>query len=132
MKLSSRKDLLKESELTLKSIKKSLNEATVPQREVEKVKHWMEDAIQLVIDDRVLKKYDGAIEDFFRYLEIQQGASPAQSKKFAKNADESISRLRFVIANMHGLIGDVKKLEAKLPEIERIIKAVEYDIKKMK
>jgi hypothetical protein len=132
MKLSSRKELLKESELTLKSIKKSLNEAAVPQREVEKVKHWMEDAIQLVIDDRLLKKYDGDVEDFFRYLEIQKGASPVEAKKFAKNANESISPLRFVIANMKGLIRDVKKLEAKLPEIEGIMKAVESDLKKMK
>lgn len=132
MKLSSRKQLMKESEITLKEIKKSLNEVAVPQKQVEKVKHWMDDAIPMVIDQPMIKKYDGMVENFFRYLEIQQGASPRESKKFAKAADDSIYPLRLVIANVKAYMLELKKLESKLPEIERIIKAVESDIKKMK
>ena len=131
MKLSSRKQLLKESELTLKSIKKSLNEAAVPQRDVEKVKHWMEDAIPIVISEDRFEKYDDDVEKFFRYLEIQQGAPPKDAKKFAKAADDAIYPLRLVISNVKATIRELKQLESVLPEIERIIKAVESDIKKM-
>jgi hypothetical protein len=132
MKLSSRKELLKESEMKLTEIRKSLNEAAVPQREVEKVKHWMEDAIAIVIREDMLEKYDDDVEKFFRYLEIQQGAPPKDAKKFAKAADDAIYPLRLVISNVKATIRELKQLESVLPEIERIIKAVESDIKKMK
>ncbi len=132
MKLSSRKQLLKESEMKLTEIRKSLNEAAVSQRDVEKVTKWMGYAIPIVIDEPMQKKYDAAVENFFRYLEIKQGASPAESKKFAKAADESIYPLRLVLANVDAYIRELKNLEAKSEEIRTIIKAVESDLKKMK
>jgi hypothetical protein len=132
MKLSSRKELLKESEVTLKEIKKSLNETAVPQKEVEKVKYWMEDAIPMVIDKDMFEKYDNSVENFFRYLEIQQGASPAESKKFAKAANDSIYELRLVISKFRSQVRELKQLDSQLYKIETIITAVESDIKKMK
>jgi len=132
MKLSSRKELLKESELKLTEIRKSLNEAAVPQKEVEKVKHWMQDAIPMIIDKDMFEKYDNSVENFFRYLEIQQGASPKDAKKFAKAANDSIYDLRRVISKFRSQVREIKQLDSQLYKIETIITAVESDIKKMK
>ena len=132
MKLSSRKELLKESEVTLKEIKKSLNETAVPQKEVEKVKYWMQDAIRMVIDKDMFEEYDNSVENFFRYLEIQQGAPPKDAKKFAKAANDSIYELRLVISKFRSQVRELKQLDSQLYKIETIITAVESDIKKMK
>ena len=132
MKLSTRKQLLKESEMKLAEIRKSLNEAAVPQRDVEKVKHWMEDAIAIVISEDRFEQYDDDVENFFRYLEIQQGAPPKDAKKFAKAADESIYDLRRVISKFRSQVREIKQLDSQLYKIETIITAVESDIKKMK
>ena len=132
MKLSSRKELLKESEMKLTEIRKSLNEAAVPQKEVEKVKYWMQDAIRMVIDKDMFEEYDNSVENFFRYLEIQQGASPKDAKKFAKAADESIYDLRRVISKFRSQVRELKQLDSQLYKIETIITAVESDLKKMK
>jgi hypothetical protein len=118
--------------MKLTEIRKSLNEAAVPQKEVEKVKYWMEDAIPMVIDKDMFEKYDNSVENFFRYLEIQQGASPAESKKFAKAANDSIYELRLVISKFRSQIREFKQLDSQLYKIETIITAVESDLKKMK
>ena len=132
MKLSSRKEILKESEMKLTEIRKSLNEAAVPQKEVEKVKYWMRDAIPIVIDKDMFEEYDNSVENFFRYLEIQQGAPPKDAKKFAKAADESIYDLRRVISKFRSQVREIKQLDSQLYKIETIITAVESDLKKMK
>ena len=118
--------------MKLTEIRKSMNEAAVPQREVEKVTQWMERAIMFVVDPDMREKYSDGVDNFFDYLEIPL-ASPKDAKKYAKAADFAIgSPLGIIIAKVKEHITELKKLEAKLPEIERIIKAVESDIKKMK
>ena len=129
MKLSSRKELLKESELTLKSIKKSLNEAAVPQREVEKVTKWMKTAILLMVDSDAQNKYNNSVEDFFRYLEIQQGASPKDASKYARNAEFALQPMDMVISNFIQKIKMLKQMESQIPEIRKIMRAVEKDLK---
>jgi DNA primase large subunit len=131
MKFSSRKQLLSEAEQELKGIKRSINEASVPQREVEKVTSWMESAIPFVVEDRVKEKYSNFVEDFFRYLEIPT-ASPKDAKGFKNNAEYAITPVNIIISNFKEQLRELKKLEAKLPEIEKIVRAVESDIKKMK
>jgi hypothetical protein len=129
MKLSTRKELLKESELTLKSIKKSLNEAAVPQSKVEKVTQWMKDAIRLVVDKDQQKKYDNSVEAFFRYLEIQQGASLIDGKKYADRARDSFYELEMIISKVIQQNKILKKMETEIPEIRNIMRAVEKDLK---
>jgi hypothetical protein len=129
MKLSTRKELLKESELTLKSIKKSLNEAAVPQSKVEKVTQWMKDAIRLVVDKDQQKKYDNSVEAFFRYLEIQQGASLIDGKKYADSARDSFYELEMIISKVIQQNKILKKMETEIPEIRNIMRAVEKDLK---
>lgn len=121
------KQLLSES-------KKSLNEASVPQSEVEKVTGWMKIANMSVHEtgSKQYEKMENFIEDFFRYLEIAQGANPRDAKKFKNNAEFSVDILQVLIGKVKENLSTLKKLEAKLPEIQKIIKAVDSDIKKMK
>ncbi len=132
MKLSSRKQLLKESELTLKSIKKSLNEAAVPEKDVNKVYDWMHGAIKMVVrEPKMVEKHREFAMYFLNYLKIQK-STPREAKKYATDTDEAVSSFSILIGKLKEQIADLKKLESKLPEIEKIIKAVESDIKKMK
>ena len=134
MKLSSRKQLLSEAEQELKGIRHSINEEAVPQREVEKVTQWLTIANKVVHEtgSKQYEKMENFIEDFFRYLEIAQGAKPRDAKQFKKNAEFSVDILQVLIGKVKENLSTLKKLEAKLPEIQKIIKAVESDMKKMK
>lgn len=132
MKLSSRKQLLSEAEQELKGIKRSINESAVPQREVEKVTQWMNSAIMSTVDDKQKEKYRGMVEDFFRYLEIERADTPAEAKKFKKNAEFSLGILDIIFSKVQSRLKELRNLESKLPEIKKIVKAVESDMKKMK
>jgi hypothetical protein len=68
---------------------------------------------------------------FLNYLKIQK-STPREAKKYATDTDEAVSSFSILIGKLKEQIADLKKLESKLPEIEKIIKAVESDIKKMK
>ena len=116
--------LLKESKL---------NEAPVPQSEVEKATEWLRIANQVVGGKRK-EKMDGFIEDFFRYLEIYQGGNPnsPDAKRFKKNAEFSIDFMDVLINNVKENLSTLKKLEAKLPEIQKIVRLVKSDMSKMK
>ena len=132
MKLSNRKQLLSEADAELKRIK-SLNEAQVPQSEVEKATEWLRIANQVVGGKRK-EKMDAFIEDFFRYLEIYQGGNPnsPDAKRFKKNAEFSIDFMDVLINNVKENLSTLKKLEAKLPEIQKIVRLVKSDMSKMK
>ena len=134
MKLSSRKQLLSEAEQELKGIRNSINEAAVPQREVERVTDWMKIANKVVhqTGSKEYEKMENFIEDFFRYLEIAQGAEPRDAKQFKKNAEFSVDILQVLIGKVKENLSTLKKLEAKLPEIQKIVRLVKSDMSKMK
>jgi len=121
MKLSTRKQLLKESELTLKSIKKSLNEAAVPQRDVQKVTKWMREVS--MIFGSVAKKISSKDNYISQYNEMESGSEDV----YGDYVDilDSIKSIREAIK----FIGNVKKIESRIPEIQRIVKMIEDDIK---
>jgi phage-related minor tail protein len=109
-----------------------LNETTVPQRDVEKVYYWMRNAIPFVIEKDMREKYNAGLEDFFSYLEIED-ATPGFAKKYAKSAEFALgSPMGIIIAKVKDHLKELKKFEAKLPEIEKIMKSVESDLKKIK
>jgi hypothetical protein len=122
MKLSSRKELLKESELTLKSIKKSLNEAAVPQRDVQKVTKWMRE-VSMIFGSVAKKISSEDIEFISQYNEMESGSEDV----YGDYVDilDSIKSIREAIK----FIGNVRKIESRIPEIQRIVKMIEDDIK---
>ena len=122
MKLSSRKELLKESELTLKSIKKSLNESNVPEPEIHKVTKWMRDVSMLF--GSVAKKISSEeIEFISNYNKMKYGSEDV----YGDYVDISYS-LKYIREAIK-FIGNVRKIESRIPEIQRIIKMIEDDIK---
>ena len=112
-----------------------LNEVAVSQPEVEKATDWLRIANNTMnkIGGEDHKRMDDFIEDFFRYLEIHQRRNPnsPEAKKFKKNAEFSIDIMDVLINKVKEKLSTLKKLEAKLPEIQKIVRSVESDMKKM-
>jgi hypothetical protein len=129
MKLSSRKQLLKESELTLKSIKKSLNEAADPQEnDIKMVYDWMDNLINLVVADPTeAKKQRKYAMEFLNYPKIKK-SSPVAAKKYAANIDDAILSFGHLVGDMEEQLDELKKLKSKLPEIKKILNSIEHKI----
>ena len=129
MKLSSRKQLLKESELTLKSIKKSLNEASDPQEnDIKMVYDWMDNLINLVVADPTeAKKQRKYAMEFLNYPKIKK-SSPVAAKKYAINIDDAILSFGHLVGDMEEQLEELKKLKSKLPQIKKILNSIEHKI----
>jgi predicted KAP-like P-loop ATPase len=129
MKLSSRKQLLKESESTLKSIKKSLNEASDPQEnDIKMVYDWMDNLINLVVADPTeAKKQRKYAMEFLNYPKIKK-SSPAAAKKYVTNIDDAILSFGHLVGDMEEQLEELKKLKSKLPQIKKILNSIEHKI----
>jgi predicted KAP-like P-loop ATPase len=129
MKLSSRKELLKESESTLKEIKKSLNEASDPQEnDIKMVYDWMDNLINLVVADPTeAKKQRKYAMEFLNYPKIKK-SSPVAAKKYAMNIDDAILSFGHLVGDMEEQLDELKKLKSKLPEIKKILNSIEHKI----
>lgn len=118
--------------MKLKNLIKEEFKASVSQPDVEKVTDWMNNAIPLVIDEEVRERYENFVEDFFRYLEIERADTPADMKMFQKNAEFSIIPLVIITSKVKEQLKYLKQLETKMPEVLKIVKTVQKDLKQNK
>jgi len=144
MKLSSRKELLKESELTLKSIKKSLNESAVSQSEFESAVKWISDAIRLGMTNKNKDRYTLLLKKISNYNQIPN-VSPDDAKKYAKDISlnsliilslfkdvkENITKEEKNFEKAQNRLVKLKKMRDELPEIQKIIGSIQSDVDKM-
>lgn len=118
--------------MKLKNLIKEEFKGSVSQSDVEKVTGWMKNAIPLVIDEEVRERYENFVEDFFRYLEIERADTPQDMKMFQKNAEFSIIPLVIITSKVKEQLKYLKQLESKMPEVLKIVKTVQKDLKQNK
>lgn len=131
MKLSSRKELLKESELTLKSIKRSLNEAAVPEEQIMKVSEWIEQVVDLTIQDNP-GRYLNAFIIFRDYMKLPILDPRDKQTRIIELKKTINSTIPEIISRLNDYMNELKELQSQLPEIQKIVKLVDSDIKNMK
>jgi hypothetical protein len=131
MKLSSRKELLNESELTLKSIKKSLNEMDISRQDSKKVVDWSEEIKKFTESSNGIARRNN---DFLTSFETSVGSRlTGRSRMYSRERQDSLpSSFIDLLDALKEQITRLKKLESQIPEIQKLVKSVESDIKKMK
>jgi len=132
MKLSSRKQLLSEAEQELKLINQLLSEGKVVQSDVEKVKKWLEGAIPMVSNEKNFNFHYKKAADLLNYFKIATAATPKDARVIKNTTTNAISTSSIIITDFKKKLDKMKKLEASLPEIEKIYQSFEAEVAKMK
>jgi hypothetical protein len=134
MKLSSRKELLNEAELTLNSIKKSLNEDSPSESDVETLSQWMLGVIPIVFERKdEQRQWQSSIEEFIENYEQFQIGEPKDAKRYANDVDTIINfTMKMIISRLKDKINKLKTFQSELPQVQTIMKAISSDVKKIK
>jgi hypothetical protein len=131
MKLSPRKQLLKESESILKGIRKSVNEsAVISHTDIQKIHDWMLMVIPLVIEESDRELFADTISNILEWADINEIPSHADRKNTFLDIIHAYEvPMKIILQKYYEHIKEVKKAERDILSVREIMRKFGSELK---